>query len=317
MNINLIIPFTEDAKKKTEELKIDLSNPSEELIKLTKSALIQIMKKEFKFPEVDEKFLTNYFAFYPLARIILSHINKERFYSAFSNFYFELAKRNIKDVKETLDLLDIKHKETPKFYLIPFQTYIKPKIHSTKDKLTNQKVYRGNVYLNEESAKHFIARVISARVVENLPLDVKNTAGIFKITAQELDILFKPKVSQINMKSGKIDFAKFPPCMTKIMETMLAKGNPRHMERYYFATFLFNLKMDLEQVLEIFKNTSDYNEKIAKYQLERIQRYSSPNCATVKSAGFCYEEEFCKQIKSPLGYYYKKMGWRFAEKEED
>lgn len=317
MNTHLIIPFSEEAKKKTEDLKIDLANPQEELVKLTKSCLMQIMKKEFKFPEVDEKFLTNYFAFYPLARIILSHINKSIFYSTFAGFYFELAKHNIKDCKEILNLLKIEYKQTPKFFLIPFQTYIKPKIHSTKDKLTNQKVYKGNVYLNEENAKHFIARVVSARVIENLPLDVKATAEIFKTTAQELDILFKPKVSRINLKSGKIDFAKFPPCMTKIMETMLAKGNPRHMERYYFATFLFNLKMDLESVLAIFKNTSDYNEKVAKYQLERIQKYSSPNCDTVKSAGFCYEDEFCKLIKSPLGYHYKKMGWRFTEKEEN
>ena len=63
--------------------------------------------------------------------------------------------------------------------------------------------------------------------------------------------------------------------------------------------------MPFEEILNLFKNTSDYDENIAKYQL-KIEKYSSPNCETIKSMGYCYPEDFCQTIKSPLHYYKKK-----------
>ena len=76
MDINLLIPFSKPAKKNAEGLKIDLLNSNKEQLTLTKTILTKIMTDEFSFPELDTKYMQEYFAFYPCARIILSIINK-------------------------------------------------------------------------------------------------------------------------------------------------------------------------------------------------------------------------------------------------
>lgn len=304
MDIKLIIPFCKDAKEMANELNLNVDNP--ENLNLIKLFLKGIFEKNFEFPKIDSKFLKDYFALYPYSRIILSYLNKDRFYDSFSNFYYLLAKKEIKDFDEALKLLEINYEKTNEFYLIPFEEYIKAKIFSEKDKLINQSLNNGKVILTKDKTLNFISRYISARVLENLPLNVKQTSKKFKIISEELDLLFKPKIDYKNIKFGKTNFDFFAPCMSKILATMLEKGNPSHYERYYFATFCFSIKMPFEDVLNLFKNTSDYDDKIARYQLKKIENYSCPNCETIKSMGYCYPDDFCQTIKSPLHYYKKK-----------
>lgn len=306
MEINLLIPFSKDAKKIAESLKIDLSSPNKEQLTLTKTVLIKIINNEFSFPELDKKYMQDYFAVYPLARIILSIINKERFYSNFSRFYFDIIKKELKEPKNALEILELKYKIKNNYYLIDFEKYIKAKIYSEKNKLTNQIVKNGLVYLTKDKTINFIARFVATRAIENLPLNISEVSKEFKTIANELDSLFKPKTSKYDIKISKTNVNNFSPCMQHILNTMLEKGNPSHIERYYFATFCFSIKMSYDDVLNFFKNTSDYDEKIAKYQLQKIQKYSCPNCETVKSMGLCFADDFCQNIKSPVGYYLKK-----------
>ncbi|PIU22251.1 MAG: hypothetical protein COT14_02165 [Candidatus Diapherotrites archaeon CG08_land_8_20_14_0_20_30_16] len=306
MNYTLLIPFSEATKKKVEEMKIDLKNPNAEQIALVRNLLINLFKGQFEIPDVEQKFIEDYFVFYPFVRIILSHTNKDRFYDSFSKFYYGAVKKELKEPKEALDLLKIEYKIVGDRCLIPFEIYIKAKIFSEKDKLTNQALKNGFVYLNKDKTVGFVARFIASRVIEGLPLKVSEISPIFKKIANEIDDMFKPKQPKYNLKIGKARFENFPPCMSRILSTMLEHGNPSHMERYYFATFNFTIKMDFESVLNLFKNTGDFNEKIAKYQLEKIQKYPCSNCDTLKSMGLCFPDDFCSNIKGPVGYYIKK-----------
>jgi len=306
MNLNLLIPFSKDAKKNAESLKIDLLKPDKENLTFVKTVLIKMMNNKFSFPDLDNKYLQEYYTIYPLGRIVLSIINKDRFYSGFGKFYFDAIKKELKDPKNALDILELNYKIKNNNYLIEFEKYIKAKTYSEKDKLTNQIVKDGFVYLTKDKAINFVARFVATRVLENLPLNVSEISKDFKSIANDLDILFKPKISKYDIKISKTNVNNFPPCMQRILNTMLEKANPSHMERYYFATFCFSIKMPFEDVLNVFKNTSDYDERIAKYQLLKIQKYSCPNCETMKSMGLCYSDDFCQNIKSPVGYYLKK-----------
>jgi len=303
---NLLIPFSENAKKQTLALNIDFNNLNPEILVLIKSTFIKIMKEEFVFPKTEEKYLQEYFALYPLARIILSIINKEKFYSSFSNFYYAELKKEILDPKEYLELLSINYSVNLDNFLIPFEEYIKAKIYSEKDKLTNQYVYNGFVYLDKTKIINFIARYVASKVLENLPFSIAGVPEQLTKIANELDEMFKPKIKKYDLNIKSVNTNNFPPCMQKIMQEMLEHGAPNHMARFYFATFLFTLKMDFDSVLNIYKESSDYDERIAKYQLERVQKYSCPNCDTIKSMGLCFPDDFCQNIKSPFGYYLKK-----------
>jgi DNA primase large subunit len=64
-------------------------------------------------------------------------------------------------------------------------------------------------------------------------------------------------------------------------------------------------------VIDVFKDRADYNEKIARYQVEHIAgmrgsrtKYKPPSCNKMKSYGLCVEggAKCPRKIKNPLNY---------------
>jgi DNA primase large subunit len=75
--------------------------------------------------------------------------------------------------------------------------------------------------------------------------------------------------------------------------------------------------MPSEKVIELFKNISDFNERMTRYQVEHIAgergsrtRYITPKCETLKTHGVCMNpDRLCSQVRHPLGYYRKKLAY--------
>jgi DNA primase large subunit len=73
--------------------------------------------------------------------------------------------------------------------------------------------------------------------------------------------------------------------------------------------------MPIENVIELFKNFSDFNERMTRYQVEHIAgergsrtRYIPPKCDTLKTHGVCANPDtLCQKIRHPLSYYKKKL----------
>jgi DNA primase large subunit len=68
-------------------------------------------------------------------------------------------------------------------------------------------------------------------------------------------------------------------------------------------------------VIELFKNFSDYSERMTRYQVEHIAgekgsrtRYTPPRCDTLQTHGVCTNpDEMCQRIRHPLSYYRRKL----------
>jgi len=68
-------------------------------------------------------------------------------------------------------------------------------------------------------------------------------------------------------------------------------------------------------VIELFKNFSDYSERMTRYQVEHIAgekgsrtRYTPPRCDTLQTHGVCTNmDETCQKIRHPLSYYRRKL----------
>lgn len=84
-----------------------------------------------------------------------------------------------------------------------------------------------------------------------------------------------------------------------------------HFENFAVASYLLNKGRSIEEVLELFKNRSDFNEKIARYQVEHIAglrgsktKYRPPSCEKFRVLGLCVDSgKHCpKWIKNPLQY---------------
>jgi DNA primase large subunit len=74
---------------------------------------------------------------------------------------------------------------------------------------------------------------------------------------------------------------------------------------------MINRGYSTEKILTILSERPDFNEKIARYQVEHIAglrgsrtKYRPPSCQTMKSLGLCIEDgRLCpKWIKNPLEY---------------
>jgi DNA primase large subunit len=73
--------------------------------------------------------------------------------------------------------------------------------------------------------------------------------------------------------------------------------------------------MPPEKVIELFKNISDFNERMTRYQVEHMAgekgsrtRYTTPKCDTLRTHGVCTNpDNLYRKIRHPLGYYRRKV----------
>jgi DNA primase large subunit len=100
----------------------------------------------------------------------------------------------------------------------------------------------------------------------------------------------------------------WPPCMVAIRARV---AEASHKELFTITAFLLNRGHSKEEILTILAERPDFNEKIARYQIEHIAgergsrtKYKPPSCQTMKSLGLCVEDgRLCpKWIKNPLDY---------------
>ncbi|OLS13395.1 MAG: DNA primase, large subunit [Promethearchaeota archaeon CR_4] len=91
----------------------------------------------------------------------------------------------------------------------------------------------------------------------------------------------------------------------------------------------------MEEVLDIYRNSPDFNDKIARYQIEhaagekgRGTKYRAHSCGKLKSYQLCYANDptyghrWCantdpekKPITSPLGFV-RRMAWFLKNQQE-
>ena len=79
------------------------------------------------------------------------------------------------------------------------------------------------------------------------------------------------------------------------------------MARFVIATFLINIGLEKEKIVDIFRNQENFNEKRTLYHIEYLmgergcgKRRIWPNCDKIKEYGLCVSD--CG-VKNPLVLY--------------
>ncbi|MEM2954263.1 MAG: DNA primase regulatory subunit PriL, partial [Candidatus Bathyarchaeia archaeon] len=88
-----------------------------------------------------------------------------------------------------------------------------------------------------------------------------------------------------------------------------------HIARFTLTTFLVNIGMPTENIIDLFRASSDFNERLTRYQVEHISgergsrtRYKPPKCQTLKTHGICMTpNKPCAKISHPLKYYQRRF----------
>ena len=178
-------------------------------------------------------------------------------------------------------------------------------------------MFSGEVYLAnrevscllEEEVQRYVEGKIDTKV-GSLPQSILDRVNRLK----QLSLQKRGEIRREEIPKEAI-MAAFPPCIKELYDTM-ASGRPvSHIGRFALTSFLVNIGMSAENVVDFFRSVSDFDERMTRYQVEHIAgvrgsrtKYIPPRCDTLRTHGICHTpDEICKRIRHPLAHYRRKL----------
>lgn len=186
--------------------------------------------------------------------------------------------------------------------------------------LVNRVVSRGYVYLSKRDLVRVLSEFVKRRVLElateystylrEIPEDmIREDAERLRELVRDVRGFTEERLSREAIVKAGVREEFFPPCITNIMDSLMRGEHLSHAQRFALATFLLSAGADVEYVLDIFRHTPDFNEKIARYQIEHLaglrgsrKKYSVYSCDKMRALGMCVAE--CG-VRTPLQYYFR------------
>lgn len=212
----------------------------------------------------------------------------------------------------------------PRPITLPFKQYLKivskRLAKDPKYMLVNQILDNGLVYLDREVFTRILEEVIYNWIIE-MGDKIEFDGKIEPYLSEYKKVLEEIKWFEKRMETGGGGEIKgfyedaLPLCMKVLIDRLRSGENLSHHERFTIAAFLARIGLKPDNILEFFKNSPDFNEKIARYQIEHIagergsrKQYMPYNCDTMKTLGICPIKEYCTGGKNPLAVYKKNVG---------
>ncbi len=211
----------------------------------------------------------------------------------------------------------------PLQFKLNFADYLRntTQLRDSKWKLVNRLMASGDVYLTgsetarllSEEVRRYIERRLDVKDLPRLPEKIIAASERIKQLCQE-----KIGQSAIEGFPKAIVNEAFPPCITGLYEAFSSGRHLSHIGRFTLTSFLINIGMTSDKLIELFKNFSDYDERMTRYQVEHIAgekgsrtRYTPPRCETLRTHGVCTEpDSWCRAVRHPLSYYRRKASKR-------
>jgi len=224
-----------------------------------------------------------------------------------------------KNFQWKITTVDAEENIAPYEFKLHFTDYLKntATMREKKWKLVNRMLTQGNVYLTRNETARLLSEEVRRHVEKRL--EIKELPKLpQKITeiAEKLKNLTLEKVSKAEMEGipKTIKRDAFPPCIKALYDAASKGHHISHIGRFTLTSFLVNIGMPTENIIELFKNFPDFNERMTRYQVEHIAgergsrtRYKPPKCETLKTHGLCTKpDETCKKANHPLIYYKKR-----------
>jgi DNA primase large subunit len=267
---------------------------------------------------------------YPVARVLVSLVDEPvctRKYAraeaetARARFTAELAddtelKSAAGDRLRLADLLaefDLAHAVTEhdEDYRVSIGTYLELAADQWGDewRLVNRRLGDGEVHVETDDLHVLLKQAVRHRVDDGLPLTVPDEI------AGELD----DEVAHLREVLAELDLTReidtvvpdlFPPCMKYLLDQVQKGAHLEHHSRFAIATFLTNIGLSTDEIVQLFEVNPGFGEEMTRYQVDHIRgetsptEYSVPSCATMQSYGDCVNmDDRCERISHPMAYY--------------
>ncbi len=209
--------------------------------------------------------------------------------------------------------------DSPLDFAVSFTDYLKNSahLHDKKWKLTNSILAHGNVYLNKKDVVRLLEEEIRRRIEKRLDYKLQKIPEELGLIAERMKKLVSEVIGEIETEElpKVVVQSAYPPCVFALLETAKSNHHLSHIERFTLTSFLVNIGLSSENVNDLFKTFSDYNERLTRYQIEHIAgergsatRYTPPQCSLLQTHGVCKgRDDLCRRIYHPLAYYKLKQ----------
>jgi len=196
-------------------------------------------------------------------------------------------------------------------YAIHVKDYVKlsSSLKSVHWKIVNKIVNNGLVFLRRQE----LIRLARDKIYHEICKRIKDAPSpVVPDKLQYLVSIVKNRPLPKRLTESSIS-TEDPPCVKQILDKIKMGKNLSHYERFFITTFLLRKGKSVEEIISLFSSSPDFNEKIARYQVEHIaglrggrKRYNVPDCKTLFSQSLCYKDDSCNNISHPLNYRSKK-----------
>ena len=324
-------PFLKAAMKymKIPDLKIeDLMSPElEEILNRAEERVEEAILYIRVFRKLKEEDIE--ISSYPVAMILVtatgSSFIKKRYALAEAKQAYEDLKGETKEkiLRFAQDfgweLVPNRNSEIPFEFTLSFADYLRNTTHlrGKKWKLVNRLLSSGNVYLTRNETARLLSEEARKHIEQRLEIkEIPKFPPKIMEMAEKIKKLSVEKIGKAEMKGfpKTITQKAFPPCIEALYQAVSAGRHLSHIGRFALTSFLVNIGMPSENVIELFRSFSDFNERMTRYQVEHIAgergsrtRYIPPKCGTLRTHGVCTNpDELCQKVHHPLVYYRKK-----------
>jgi len=284
-----------------------------------KSRVIQAIKGEIRNEDLGLD--TPELLSYPIARILVSCIDDAFLVRRYALAEAKLA--NSRMGKEDDNILteigqdfNINASIAEKGFRIHFTDYIRGAagMRALKWKLVNRTLESGYVNITREQYARLLQEAIRVRIIKALPLDVPDMfCQSMADDIKEIRTCLEEIKKEFDEEGfGEVEPGDFPPCIVHLLSSAQGGVNLAHSARFALTSFLLNIGLSVDQVVQMFNVSPDFNEEMTHYQVDHIAgstgtSYKPPSCTTMITYGNCYnKDEICRTIGHPLSYYRKK-----------
>jgi DNA primase large subunit len=219
--------------------------------------------------------------------------------------------------------------ETHFEFALHFNDYIRnsTRMRDLKWKLVNRVLAQGYVLLAREDFARLLEEEVQARVL------LKTSEHEF-VLPEDLARYVESLITNLKARSTSLATddmprtimpAAMPPCMKSLLSMLQTSKHISHMGRFAMAAFLLNIGTNEQDLLDMLKSFTDFDERLARYQIEHIagkrgsrRRYTAPNCTTMQMHGLCVNpDEVCATIRHPLSYYRRKARSLYSKRQQN
>ena len=177
--------------------------------------------------------------------------------------------------------------------------------HEQEWKLINRLVDRGHVYLDADETVRLVRNELSILIYDKIKaMTLPTLPQSIKARADKLRSKLAPRYEY-----RATAVTDYPPCVKHALEVMGKGENLPHSARVMLATFMLAIGKPVDEIVMMYENAPDFNEKITRYQVEHLAgmkgshtKYSVPSCDKLRNENLCFATAECDGIINPMQF---------------